>query len=324
MAGSGLNVQLGTAEETAYGTPVVVDRFQEIISESLERQQTTLQSNGLRGGVRNLRRRGIISARSGAGDINMEVATKGMGRWFKHMLGGTPTIAQQGVTTAYLQTHTLGALEGRSMTVQKGVPQTDGTVRPFTYHGCKVTGWEFSISVDQILQLRVSLDAEDEDTSTALAAASYTTPKLFHFMQGSLTVGGTAVASVTGASVAGSNNLKTDRYYLGSAGLKKEPIDNDHPTISGSLDAEFVDRATFYDRFTGDTAAALVLDFQGDLIATGYYEKLTITVPEVRFTGETPKVSGPAVVMQNIPFDGHYNGTNPGITIAYTSTDTVI
>jgi hypothetical protein len=323
-SGSGLNVQLMTAEEVTYGTPVTPDRAYEIVNESLERNHTTLQSNGLRAGNRSLRRRGIVSARMGSGGITMEVATKGFGRWFKHILGGTSTIAQQGATPAYLQTHTLGALEGKSLTVQKGVPQTDGTVKPFTFHGCKVLSAGFSISVDAILQMALNLDAEDVDTSTALAAATYTTPKLFHFMQGKLKVAGAEVASVLGAQVNVANTLKTDRFYLGSAGLKKQPIDNDFPAVSGSLSAEFVSQADFYDRYVSDAAASLILEFEGDVISGAEKELLRITVDEVRFTGETPKVGGPEVVVQNIPFDGHYDGTNPGVKIEYKSTDTVI
>lgn len=325
-SGSGLNTQFGFVAETVYGTPVTVTRFQEILSESLERKNQTITSNGLRNATRNLRRgsRRVLTASDGSGDVNFEVATTGFGLLFNHMLGGTSSCVQQAATTAWLQTHSLGDLGGKSLTLQKGVAQTDGTVKPFTFHGSKVTGWEFSISVDQILQLSASFDAEDVDTTTALATASYAASNLFHFKQGTLSVGGSAVAQVTDASVTGTNNLKTDRYYLGSAGLKKEPIDNDYPEIGGTLTAEFVDLTTFHDRFVADTAAALVLEFTGALIAATHYEKLTITIPQVRFEGETPKVGGPEVIVQNVPFVGLYDGSAAGITIAYMSTDVAI
>lgn len=323
---SGLQTQFGLKAETTYGTPVVVDRFYEILNESLERRNQTITSNGLRNAARNLRRgsRRVLTASDGGGDVNFEVATTGFGVLFNHMLGGTSTIAQQGATPAWLQTHTLGDLEGKSLTLQKGVSQTDGTVKPFTFHGCKVLGWEFSISVDQILQLRCTFDAEDVDTSTGLATASYPTSNLFHFKQGTLSVEGSSVAQVTDASVNGTNNLKVDRFYLGSNGLKKEPLDNDYPEVGGSLTAEFVDLTTFHDRFAADSAAELELEFVGAVIDGAESETLTITVPEVRFEGETPKVSGPEVNVQNIPFVGLFDGTNAGTTIEYKSTDTAI
>lgn len=326
MPGSGLGAQIGVKAETTYGTPVTVDRFYEFVSESLERQNNVIQSAGLRAGSRNMRRgsRRVLATRQGGGDVVMEVATTGFGLWFNHMLGGTPSIAQQEATDAYLQTHAMGALAGKSLTVQKGVPQTDETSKPFTFHGCKIPSWQLQITKDGILQLTVTLDAEDVATDVALASPSYAATKVFHFGQGALTVDAVAVAAVTGATIAGDNKLKTDRYYLGNSGLKKEPLENDFPEITGTLDAEFVSQATFYDRFSADSAAALVLSFVGDTIEGAYDEELTITIPEVHFLGDTPKVSGPDVIVQAVPFEGAFDGTNAGITIEYQSSDTAI
>ena len=325
--GSGLGASIGVKAETVFGTPVVVDRFYEFLSEGLEKQNNIAQSNGLRAATTpNLRRgtRRAITSKAGSGGTSFEVARTGFGLLFNHMLGGTSTVVQQGVTTAWLQTHSLGDLGGKSLTVQKGVPQTDGTVKPFTFHGCKVSDWEFSIAPDEILQLGVTFDAEDVDTATTLATPSYSATKVFHFAQGALTVGGTAVAAVTNASVAGNNNLKTDRFYLGSAGLKKEPLQSGYPEVTGSLDAEFVSQATFYDLHAADTAAALTLTFTGDVISGAYSEYVKITVPEVHFTGDTPKVGGPEVVVQNVEWEAAFDGTNAGVKIEYMSTDVAV
>lgn len=329
MAGPavGLNTAFGIAQESTYGTPVVVSRFYEILSESLERRNRTLVSNGLRAQTRNLRRgtRRVISGRDAGGDVTMEVPTTTAGIWFKNILGGTPTVVQQGASAAYLHTYAMGSLEGLSLTAQKSLRDAGGTeVETFTYHGAKVTAAEFSISVDQILQMAVSLDCEDVDTSTAAAAASYTANKLFHFAQGELRVDGSAVASVTGATARVENALKTDRYYIGSDGLKKEPTDNDFPTVGGSLTAEFLSPATFYDRFAADNGAALVLEFVGDNIASTYDEMLRITVPDVRFTGGTPTVGGADVISQTVPYEGTSIGSTAGVTIEYQTTDTAV
>lgn len=315
-AAIGSNTCLATAEEVTYGTPVAMTRWYEFLSESLERNNNIITSNGIRcASGRNLRRgsRRVISSRSGGGDVTLEVATTGFGRWFKHLLGGTPVITGSG---PYTHTYPLGDLSGKSLCMQKVLRDSASTeIEAFNFHGCKVLSGEFSISVDQILQLALSIDAEDVDTTTAGAAASYTNPTLFNFMGGTLNVGGSPVASVTDASVKVTNNLKTDRYYLGSAGLKAEPIDNDFPTVDGSLSAEFISSATFYDRFAADTAAALSLVF------TSGTSSLTIAVPEVRFTGGTPTVGGPDVVVTDVPFEGQYDGTNAGITITYVTAD---
>lgn len=315
-AAIGSNTCFGTGVETTYGTAVALTRWYEFISESLERRNNVLTSNAIRcGGSRNLRRgsRRVISSRDGGGDVTMEVATTGFGRLFQHLVGGTPTITGTG---PYTQVHSLGDLSGKSLTIQKVLRDAASTeIEAFNFHGCKLLSGEFSISVDQILQLALSIDAEDVDTTTAGAAASYTNPALFNFMGGTLNVGGSAVAAVTSASVKVTNNLKTDRYYLGSAGLKAEPVDNDFPVVDGSLSAEFLSPATFYDRFAADSAAVLSLVF------TSGTSSLTIEVPEVRFTGGTPTVGGPDIVASDVPFEGQYDGTNAGIKITYVTDD---
>lgn len=331
--GSGLGSQLGTAEESTYGTPVTVDRFHEILDESLERKNQTLTSNGIGGSSALRPRRGsrrVVSAHDGSGDVNMEVATTGFGRWFKYALwDGNPTVSQIGTSSAYTHNYELGDLSGSgslptSLTVQKGVPQVDGTVKPFTFHGCVVTAFSLGISVDQILTMGVSLDAEDVDTSTALETASYGTVKLFHFAQGDLKIDSVSVAQVLSANIDVNYNLKTDRFYLGSSGLKAQPKHQDWPDITGRLSADFVDLTTFHDLFTADTSAQLELIFTGDVIDAGNDESLTVTIDDVRFEGETPKVSGPDVIVQNIPLVGLWDGTNAGIKIDYVTSDTAV
>lgn len=324
--GSGLGGQIMTAEETTYGTGVTPDRAYEFLSESLERNNRTLVSNGIRSGTRNLRRgsKRVLVGHDGSGDINLEVTRTGFGRWFKHGMGGASTITQQAATAAYLQVHPLGDLTGRYQTVQKGVPQTDGTVKPFTFLGGKITSFELSGSVDEILQFTASMDFRSVTTATALASPTFSNAKVFHWGQAAITLNGVDVAAVTGHSISVNNNVNTERYYMGQAGLKSEPLPNDFPEVTGTLDAEFVSQATMYDAYAADTSLALVITYTGDNIASTYDEKLTITVPLIKLGGDTPKLSGPEVVTQSVPFEGLYDGTNAGMTISYMSTDTLI
>jgi hypothetical protein len=88
--------------------------------------------------------------------------------------------------------------------------------------------------------------------------------------------------------------------------------------VDGALSAEFISAATFYDRFAADTAATLSLVF------TSGTSSLTIAVPEVRFTGGTPTVGGPDVIVADVPFEGQYDGTNAGITITYVTADAAV
>jgi len=317
--------------EVSYGTPATVTRRYEIVSESLARQNTILESQGISGRAVTLRRgaRRVISARMGSGDVVMELAENGMGRWFEHMIGSTPgSPAQQDGSDAYMQTHQFGSLTSKSLTVQKSLRDGAGTeVEAFTYHGCKVVSWEITCNVDAIPQLTVSLDAEDVDTSTAsttLLQLPEPTGGLFTFLGGSLLIAGSPVARVLEASVSGDNSLKTDSFFIGSNGLKAEPEVNDFRTITGNLRAEFTDPTVFYDRFTADTGVELILSFVGSPIDGSHNYECTITVPQVHFTGDTPVVSGPQLVEQTVPFEASYDDSEPPIAIEYQSTDQTV
>ena len=55
--------------------------------------------------------------------------------------------------------------------------------------------------------------------------------------------------------------MKVDRYGLGNAGLKGEPIENAIPTITGTISTEFFSRTELYDVFKANTTQPLQLDF---------------------------------------------------------------
>src|SRR5688500_13110150 len=102
----GQQTVFGIGEETTYGTAVAPTRFYEISSESLALATNKITSNAMRPGGYNprLSSRRIVSSRAAAGDVKIDVITKGMGLFLKYLLGPalTPTVVQQGGTTAYL------------------------------------------------------------------------------------------------------------------------------------------------------------------------------------------------------------------------------
>jgi hypothetical protein len=326
----GLSTVLGTGVETVYGTTVPITRRHPILSESLQRQNTILQSEGVTGSLVAARRgaRRVISARSGSGDVVMELAKNGLGRWFQLMLGGTSTITQQGVTTAWRQTHNFGPLTSKMLTVQKSLRDGLGAeVETFTFHGCKCTGWELGVTVDAIPRLTVSLDAEDVDTTTAntvMVALAEPAGGNFAFLDGALTVGGSPIARVLEASISGDNSLKTDSYFIGGGGTKAEPEVTNFRTVTGSLTAEFTDPVPIHDRFTADTPVAMVLTFDAENIASTFDYQCIITIPEIHFTGSTPVMGGTDLISQSAPFEAAWNGVDPMVKIEYQSTDTVI
>ncbi|HET6908903.1 MAG TPA: phage tail tube protein [Mycobacteriales bacterium] len=341
--GTGIGAQLGVCAESTVGTINTTGmRFYEFNSETLSKTKNIVQGMGLHSsGLYTRSSRRAYTTRTAGGQIVLDIPTKGAGLLLKQMLGSSATAVQQGATPAYKQDHAPGAVgqQGMALTVQVGRPQTDGTVKPFTLNGCKVSDWEIACAVGGIPALTVTLDAWDQATATGLQTASYTSgTSVFNFTQGTLLLGGTpstasgvtsiaggvAVANVKAASVKGTNSLATDRYFFGSAGLKAEQVENGYRSIGGSLECEFVNQATVYDVFAADTSLALELKFVGANISGIYNYTLDVIVPVIYFDTAPVNVSGPDIVSFSADFTGLDDGTNNPVQLSYTSTDTSV
>lgn len=325
--GSGLGAQLGIAAEVAYGTFVAPAKFIEFTKESLVLKKTTAQSAGIAAGrLLALSSRRVLTRREGAGSIEMEVTNKAMGLLLQALMGTSVTPVQQAATTAYLQTHTLASVAGKSLTVQKGVPLTTGTVTDKTFLGCKVTSAEFSCGVGEMLTASFEVDAKDCDETQTLAAATYPTMAPFHFMQMAVKTGtyGAEVAhdGIRKMSLKVERPQDVERFYAGQAGLKKEPIENDQVKITGSVETDYVSTA-LDDLHTSDAATSLVWEFVGPLIEATHFETIRFTLPAVRLDEGPPVVDGFGVVKPTYNFTGLYDGTNQP-KIEYISTDVTL
>ena len=339
--GSGLGAQFGFIPEVTVGAPLAVTHFAEFDDESLSLDLSWLENEGIRAGNKFKRSARLgVSRKTVGGGVTLKHAYKGMGALWKQALGSSATATQILATTAYSQVHTPVAIDGKSMTVQVGRPQPDGTVVPYTWNGCKVTDWEFSVSDNEAATLKLTLDAWNETLATGLVAASYVDPNpvwdfsdVTAFKLGGVasTVGGvTSIAGgVTVTTVAneftlkGESPLANERYGLGNAGIKKEQIENDYPSITGSLSAEF-NKTELYDLFAAQTKTALQLDLSAGDAGGANPFLLSFILPAVYFKKAEPQVDGADIVAMDLDFEAYSDGTNPVIQVKIVSSDTAI
>lgn len=276
--------------------------------------------------------------------------------------GAQGALTPDGKTGAYSAVHGPGNLKGLSLTVQKGVPSVDGTsADAFTYTGVKLTDWTISVATGAIASLALTVDGRNELSGAGTAGqaingdaqnvypapalatfAAIPTNSVFHFREAALLTGTvstddtgvTSIASpvalgnVKSAEVKYAFKMDTSRYFLGSAGFKAEPIENDFRDVTGQFVVEWNQNATgqsgqqLYAAFAGDIPLALSLKFTGPVIGSGAdNSSLEILIPSVYLEGETPKVAGPAVVTQTVPFTGLDDGTNNPIQATYYTLD---
>jgi len=290
-------------------------------------KKTTAQSAGIAAGrLLPLSARRVLTRKEVSGSIELEVSNKGMGLLLQTLMGTTVTPVQQGATAAYLQTHTLASVAGKSLTIQKGVPLTTGTVTDKTFVGCKITSGEFSCGVGEMLTGSFEIDGKDCDESQTLAVASYSNMSPFHFGQMALKTGTfgaeTALDGIRKVSVKFERPQDVDRFYANQAATKKEPIENDQVKITGSLETDYV-ATTLDDLHTSDGATSLVWEFVGPLIASTFFETFRVTLPAVKLDEGPPVVDGFGVVKPTFNFTGLFDGTNQP-KIEYISTDVTL
>lgn len=319
---TGISGQLMVKSEVTYGTAVTPDRAYELLTEGIKDDHGRIDVFQV-GRGRWLRHDAVKPTPKGAaGPVEMVVTNKNFGLLFEHAIGQN-TVAGAGANKTHTIIPDANGLQGKSLTVQVGRPDVNGTVQPYTYSGGKVTGWELKCAVDQPLTFTPEFDfMRPAVTATALATPSYVTAtEPYVYTEGVLTVGG-VTAFVKEVSLKCNQGLNVDRRALG--GTKREPLaEGVTDYLTGQLTCEFED-LTAYTAWAAGTQAALVLTFTlATLIpTTAIPYSLVITIPAIDYTGETPNISGPTILMQNRPFRALYNGSNPIITLVMTNADT--
>ncbi|MCX4468724.1 phage tail tube protein [Micromonospora sp. NBC_01655] len=172
------------------------------------------------------------------GNLSMGVYSKGMGLLLGGLMGGTVSPVQQGATAAYLQTHPLADPAGKSYTMQAGVPDLGGTVRPYTYLGCQITAAEFSCEVNGGLTVSIEVDARDVSEAQTLAAPSYPVVNEFHFAQAALKLGTYGAEALVDGIRSMSLRIERPKHdggpYMGSAGLRSQGVLNAWSAVSGT------------------------------------------------------------------------------------------
>ena len=294
--------QVGWKSETTWGTAVTVDTFVPVTQSSFEVDEGYLRSNGLRGG-RRTRGQGRLGARTISGSTELELPNVSIAALMKHMFGTVNTTG----AGPYTHTYSPGPHVGKSLTLQVGITDATDTVRPFTASGVKLGGWEISCKVGELAMLKFDWTGKDLVTATALASASYAATLIpFTFIEGSVTVNGSAVASANGVTLSASKNLRDKRHVLGSRYIR-EQLEDDFFDFTTEITADF-DDLTLYALSVAGTQVASVLTFNNGT------ETLKITTSG-QVIGDPPSLTRVGLEEQTIRLE-HSSATSDASTIS--------
>lgn len=328
IVGSGLGASVGVAPEAVFGTFAPPTRWVEFESENLKWVPKIVQGKAITGTLTPQKAQRVMTSSKIAGDLKTYAFANGLGLFLEQIMGNS-AIVQNGTTAAYTQTHTIGDVTGKSLSVQVNRPDTGKGDHPYSYSGIKITDAQFECGVDEIVAATFTAVGKELSVAQALVApALIANNQVFNFAQGTVLAGNIGseveVLSVMKAGVSFKRPLDEGRYPLGGQGLMQEPIQNNFLDITGTLDTEFINVTDWENAFNQQVPLSLILEFVGPVIATGYNSTLKIAVPNIYFSGDGPDVAGPDILKPAYKFAAVDDGVNGLATITYISTDTTI
>jgi hypothetical protein len=246
-----------------------------------------------------------------SGGFTTHVWNRSLGQLFFCALGANSTTG----AGPYTHTITPGSLTGDSLTIQVGIPDTAGTVQPFTFDGCKVNTLTMEATAGELGMLSVDVIGQGFTTGTALASATYATGLApLSFVHGSVSIAASSVANVEKFSLEINNGFEP-RHFIGSA-TGSEPLQKVLQTVTGTLDMEF-DGLTDFNRYANATQAALVLGFSDGT------NSVTVTM-NVRYDGSSPELNGTDVVKISQPFKALGSTDAAACTVVLVNSDATI
>lgn len=301
--------QVGWKSESVWGTAVTVDTFVPVTQHSLTIDEGLMRPSGIRAG-RRTKQPGKLGARKVSGSTELELPNVSIAVLLKHLFGAVVT------TGAGPYTHTLtpGAALGDSLTLQGGIEDAGGTVRPFTASGVKPGSWELSCSVGEFAMLSFDWTAKDIVTATSLATASYASGlSPFTFVEGSITVNGSAVASANAVTLSCEKGLRDDRHVLGSRYIR-EQLEEDRFEFTSEIEADFED-LTVFALGVAATQVASVLTFNNGT------DTLTITCSG-QIIGDPPSLENNGLESQTIRLEhSHATSDASAVTAVLVNTE---
>lgn len=302
-------------EETAYGTPAVVNKFMEFRSESIKKSIAEYISAGIRNTPNEQKGQRMQGKADIGGDITMDAYLLGQGILWKHALGQV-TSAQQGTTAAYLHTFACADDLPQGLTVE-----VERDTRAFKYSGMRVSSLKMRQGDSGALELTWSLKGKDEALSANPTVATY--PSANKLIGVGLAVSfkiGEVEYHPSNFEVTLTNRFDESRYGFGKNRYALPFMGRE---VSGTVTVDFDDQSV-YDMFVNGTAASLELKYTGSTIADTYNEELVVSLPVVFFNGETPNIGGKELINMVLPFRAFSDGATKPIEVKIQNAETAI
>lgn len=301
---AGANAVLIFDTETVYKTtPEAEDaHVLPFVSESLRLSRNLVRSRTIRSN-RNPQApaRGNMNV---AGDINFELSPQ-YGKLFKHIYGGYGVV---GAEAPYTHTYKIGALPV-GLCIEKQFTDL-AAVKYFLYNGCKIGSFKLAGKTEGMINCSVSPMGAKETISGATFDATATdnghTP--FDGFEGSLVYGGaTPLATATEIDFSLDNALDGNTYVMDGTGERRS-LPEGTAMVSGNVKMLFEDDV-LYALAVAHTETQLALHFikGAGTGASAGNEKMSFYFDEMKFSPNSPVISGPTGLLVELGFEAYFN-----------------
>lgn len=305
----GRGLSLGFGEESTWGTAVARTHWYRGITESMARKvsrkprPTLAEATGSRN-----RKFHYTESDTAGGSVELLMTYEGCGLLLKHVLGGTPTTTGP-VSGIYTHTYTLAGNLPTGLTHE--VIRGNGTAEVF--EGCKVSKATLKIVAGGLMTLALDLVAETSGGRVAAGTATFTTNDLpvVHNQAGVFTWNAQTY-TLKSFELTIDNKLAT-RMLLGS-NLTAEPVPSDFLDVNCKVEVEW-NNDNLVTALTADTQADASIAFTGTGSRT-----LTVNLHNLYLEEVSDPVSGVGVVAQSATFRAESDGTDEGVSVVLTNT----
>tara|TARA_R110000782_G_scaffold33535_9_gene80791 strand:+ start:2123 stop:3034 length:912 start_codon:yes stop_codon:yes gene_type:complete len=168
--------------------------------------------------------------------------------------------------------------------------------------GCNFNSMSLSVAPNSMVTGSFNIVGKDMTVSASLLTdatyAAESTSQPFDSFTGSITEGGSSIATVTSLELNIDNGIEA-LYVVGDSSTLNPSVGKS--TVSGTVTAYFED-SSLIDKFIAETSSSIVFVLT-DLSGSSY----TVTLPNVKYNSGNPEVSGPGAITVTLDFIALYH-----------------
>jgi len=235
-----------------------------------------------------------------AGDIEVPVDSIAMWYWLKAAFGAPDTVGSESPWT-----HTYAAgdpdVVRPYLTIEHQFLNLD-VPQYFMYKGCKVNSMSLSMGADAELVATLSIVGTTETIGTSSFDGSATEVNMSRLKnnQMSLKEGGATLANGKTVDLTINWNCDTDQYVINGGGVLGS-IPDGVMNVSGNLNALF-ENVSLLNKAINSTESSMEATFSASASSS-----LTITMPELKYTRNSPGIDGPKGISISLPYGAYYD-----------------